>query len=656
MKKKIFIVAAVIISGQLTAQQDSTGKLLDEVILTSNKYPKKQSETGKVVTVINRLQLEKSSGKTLCEVLNTVAGTMIIGANNNLGTNLTASIRGASAGNILILIDGIPVNDPSVNNNYFDLNLFAIDQIERIELLKGGQSTLYGSDAVLGVINIITRKAVAGKINITGSLTGGSYGTFKQNISFNGKAKAINYLISYTHLGSNGFSTAYDKNKTDTFDKDVIDQHVANARLSLNLSKNLRVDIFGTYSFYKTDLDASAFTDEKDYTVKNDNLQGSTGLTYNHNNGSLRFNYHFNYVERDYYDDSIYKSSQYIDWAKSRYIGRTHFAELYNNWKWPSWELLMGADFRNNNTDQFYRAQFPPFAPGLDPFIYETSIRGKDMSQLSPYASLIYKNNGFAGETGIRWNHHSEYGSNFTYTINPSYLINNKVKLFANLYSAFKTPTLYQLFDPSAGNADLKPEKGTITEAGAELFTSKAFRIRLVGSYRNTKKAIQYILIDPAFFISQYRNVSKQENYGAELEVNYVINKWNIAANYTYTDGKTKSAYDGTGAPLGKDTTYYNLYRIPKNAFNINLGWEATTKLFISTQLRAVSKREEFIYGASPETLKSYFTIDLYSEYKFNKKFKAFADLKNITNKEYFDIPGYNSRRFNFTAGVSFTL
>lgn len=97
MKKKIFIVAAVIISSHSFSQQDST-KTLDEVILTANKYPQKQSETGKVVTVINRQLLEKSSGKTLSEILNTVAGVTISGATNNPGTNLTLDIRGASAG------------------------------------------------------------------------------------------------------------------------------------------------------------------------------------------------------------------------------------------------------------------------------------------------------------------------------------------------------------------------------------------------------------------------------------------------------------------------------------------------------------------------------------------------------------------------------
>ncbi len=201
MKKKFFVVAAVIISSQLCtasrglAQQlaptlrEDTTKLLNEVVLTSNKYPKKQSETGKVVTVITRQQLEKSSGKTLGEVLNTTVGTTIIGANNNLGTNQTVSIRGASAGNVLILVDGVPVNDPSVITNYFDLNFFTIDQIERIEILKGGQSVLYGSDAVAGVINIISKKAGGKPCNLSAGITSGSYDTWKENVGLNGTAK-----------------------------------------------------------------------------------------------------------------------------------------------------------------------------------------------------------------------------------------------------------------------------------------------------------------------------------------------------------------------------------------------------------------------------------------------------------------------------------
>jgi vitamin B12 transporter len=176
-----------------------------------------------------------------------------------------------------------------------------------------------------------------------------------------------------------------------------------------------------------------------------------------------------------------------------------------------------------------------------------------------------------------------------------------------------------------------------------------------VGFYRTTKDAIAYTY-NPSTFESKYLNVSKQTNYGAELEAGYTAGKLNISANYTYTNGKITAAFDGTGTALGKDTSYFNLYRIPKHTINLNAGMQLTKTLFISTQIHSVSKREEFIYGASPEALKSYTTINFYSEYKFSKQLKLFLDLKNITNKEYFDISGYNSRRFNFTTGVSFQL
>jgi vitamin B12 transporter len=319
--------------------------------------------------------------------------------------------------------------------------------------------------------------------------------------------------------------------------------------------------------------------------------------------------------------------------------------------------LLTGIDFRYNNTDQFFRYQTPPFPPFTTvPTVYETSVHGKSMNQVSPYASLIFKNDeGFTAELGGRWNRHSKYGSNFSFTINPALLV-GKVKVFANLYSAYKVPTLYQLFDPFGGNENLKPEKGMIVEAGVQFIPAKEFQARLVGFYRNTKDAILYINNDPPLFGMQYRNVGRQKNYGIELEANYTAGKWTISSNYAFTDGKTTAGYDGTGRPLGKDTTYYNLYRIPKHALNFIVGCHAAKNLFISTSLRMVSKREEFIYGGMPETQKGYATIDLYGDYHFSKKLQVFADLKNLTNKQYFDIPGYNSKRFNFMVGARFNL
>lgn len=648
MKKQFFVLAAVIISSQLQAQ-DSTGRLLDEAVITANKYPQKQSETGKVITVITRQQLDKSGGKTLSELLNTVVGTTIIGANNNSGTNQTASIRGSSAGNVLILVDGIPVNDPSVITNYFDLNFLNPDQVERIEILKGGQSTLYGSDAVTGVINIISKKPGTNKINVNGNFTAGSYNTLKQSVGFGGQKNKIDYSVNYTHISSDGFSAAYDKNKTGKFDEDGFNQHAVNGLFGFKAGKRIKINLSGIYSNYKTDLDASAFTDERDYTAKNNNKQAGAGVVYTFNKGTIHANYNYNRAERNYLDDSLYKSSPYVTYSKSNYVGRIHYAELYGNWKMNQWELLVGGDYRFNNTGQSYwsTGPFGPYAPPV--------LKAK-MTQISPYASVVYKgNNGFNLELGSRLNIHSEYGNNVTFTFNPFYLIKNKAKIFGNLYSAFKTPTLYQLFDQSAGNDKLAPEKGIIGEAGAEFFSIKYFHARIVGFYRTTKDAIVYTY-NPSTFASKYLNAGKQTNYGAELELHFAVKKVNATANYTYTNGKTTSGFDGTGSPLSKDTTYFNLYRIPKHAINLNVGVQATKHFFYSIQLHSVSKREEFIYGSSPETLKGYSTIDVYGEYKFEKWVKLFFDLKNITGKQYFDILGYNSKKFNFTTGISFQL
>lgn len=648
MKKHFFVLAAVIISTQLQAQ-DTTATSLDEVVLTTNKYPKKQSQTGKVITVITSQQLERSSGKTLSELLNTIAGTVIIGANNNPGTNLTASIRGASAGNTLILIDGIPVNDPSVISNYFDLNFLNLNQVEKIEILKGGQSTLYGSDAVTGVINIILKKAAAGKINVSGNFTGGSYNTLQQNVGINGQGKKADYALNYTHLNADGFSTAYDKNKTGLFDRDGFNQHAVNGRFGFRAGKRIKANVSGIYSTYKTDLDAAAFKDEKDYTATNTSKQFGTGIIYTHNKGTIHLNYNYNRAERNYFDDSSYKSNPYVIYSKSNYVGRTHFAELYGNWEFSNWELLVGTDYRFNNTSQYYWSTGPygPYAPPV--------LKAK-MNQVSPYASVVYKNNkGVNLEMGSRLNIHSAYGNNVSFTFNPSYLTKQKTKIFGNFYSAYKIPTLYQLFDQSAGNVNLSPEKGSIAEAGIEFLPAKSFKARIVSFYRSTKNAIVYTY-NPSTFESKYLNASKQTNYGAELEAFYTKGKCNITVNYTYTNGKTTSPYDGTGSPLGKDTSYFNLYRIPKHSINLNAGIQVTKALYISTQIHSVSKREEFIYGNSPEILKSYTTINLYSEYKFSKQVKLFLDLKNITNKQYFDFLGYNARRFNFTMGISFQL
>ncbi len=161
MKKIYFPLLAISIALQANAQEDSVrSKQLDEVVVTGSKTSIKQSQTGKIITVIDSETIRNNAGHTLTELLNTQAGFMLIGSNNTMGTNIENYFRGADAGNLLIVVDGVPVTDPSQISNTFDLNSIPLEQIDRIEILKGGQSTIWGSDAVAGLVQIFLRKKV----------------------------------------------------------------------------------------------------------------------------------------------------------------------------------------------------------------------------------------------------------------------------------------------------------------------------------------------------------------------------------------------------------------------------------------------------------------------------------------------------------------
>ncbi|HEY0356923.1 MAG TPA: TonB-dependent receptor, partial [Flavisolibacter sp.] len=613
--RKIFVVAAIVYSSPLIAQDSSsihskTGDHpLDRVVVTTNKYPKKQSQTGKVVTVIDRQLLDKMGSRTVGEILNTVAGTTISGANNNLGTNQRISTRGASDGNTLILVDGVPVNDPSVITNYFDLNFFNPAQIERIEVLKGGQSTLYGSDAVAGVINIITKKSSGEKFSPYASIKAGSFQTFQLNAGARAQLKNTSFHISGSQVHSKGFSSAYDSIHATGHDRDGFNQSVFRGDVSVKLSRNWNWNLSAGYSRYKADIDAAAFTNDNDFTALNRNTQLGTGFSFKHGNGTLRANYHFNHIYRFYSDDSVDKAS-FAYYSKSNYTGRTHFAELYESYHWKKFSLLAGMDYRYYNTSQDYHSisMFGPYGSSLG----DTAR----MWQWSPYVSLVYHHKDLNIEAGTRWNHHNVYGNNFTYTFNPSYFIQKKLKVFANLSSAFKTPSLYQLFEPFIGNTQLDPENSLVFEGGLELYLDKLF-IRVTDFYRSTDNAIQFIITDPVFFSGKYLNVNNQQNYGAEVELGYRPGKWNINANYTYTKGRTTSLYSESGTALTKDTTYNNLYRVPEHAFNLFAGYQAGPKLSFSTIARYAGSRLEPLYASAPEELNPYFTIDLSGFYKF---------------------------------------
>ncbi len=648
MKMKILAAAAVILLSSTTQAQDST-KDLKGVVVTATKYPIKQSLTGKVLTVITRDELDRFPGRSLTEVLNTQSGLIVNGATGNLGTNQDVYMRGASAGKTLVLVDGVPVYDAGGISGAYELNLIPADQVERIEILKGSQSTLYGSDAMAGVINIITRKGGSKKLGANVNLAAGSFGTFKTGAGVNGTIAKTNYNVQFNSVNSKGFSSAYDQAGNKGFDKDGFDQTVFRANVNQKITDKFGLRANAQFSNYKTDLDAGAFTDDADYTVKYKNSLAGIGADYQVGKAAIHFNYNFNTLKRSYLDDSASRGG-FAYWSKGDYIGRSHFVEAYSNIAvHKNVDVLVGVDYRNQQTNQTY-SSVSMFGPYSSPELSDDSAK---VNQLGIYASVVAKNlAGFNVELGGRYNNFNKYGDVFTFSFNPSYNINSKIKLFANISSGFKAPSLYQVYSEYRHlpeSEELKPEKSLSFEGGIQ-YTKENVNLRAVYFIRNLTDNIVFYSQSVPPYASYYINADKQKDKGLELEAKVNFGKAELVANYTNLDGYIETS-NGS-----KDTSFFNLYRRPRQAINLALGIQLMKNWYLSTNVQSISKTYEGRFNNTPVEIPSYYTWNLYTQYSIGKFAKLFVDLKNITDEKYSETYGYNSRRFNVMAGINLQL
>jgi vitamin B12 transporter len=451
--------------------------------------------------------------------------------------------------------------------------------------------------------------------------TGGSYDTYKQMLGLNGMIGTTSISLNASNLDSKSFSTAAPGKGESNFDKDDFHQK----SVSLNIAQQLTSKFLLNGSFQGNDnqagLDNGAFADAKDYTSsKSAFLAGLSGKL-SINKGSLNFNLSQNNV-RNYFNNkgSITNNGGNITHAES------NLNYAFNNLI----DIASGVSYRFSKTEQRNRFSPPLFADNNLKSIF-TSI-------------FIRSNTGFQAEVGGRLNDHSQYGSNFTYTLNPSYLIADRYKIFANVSSAYRVPSLFQLFS-QYGNLNLEPETSVTYEAGFDFNFTEKLNLSLAYFKRDIDNVIDFGQVRTGVF--GYINQNNQKDNGFEIELGFKpSSSLNLNAFYAYVDGEVTTPA----------STTFNLFRRPKNSVGLNAGYDINEQFSLNLIYKFTDKRKDRYFDNSTfktvtADMDSYNMVDLYAQYKPAGRLTLFTDVKNILDEQYVDFSGYTTKGLNFNAG-----
>lgn len=621
-----------IFSALSVVAQEKTEKIekLKEVVVTATKFELEKEKVGKIIYQFTSEDIEKMNGSNVLDVLNSVSSFSIRNVNGAAGESKSTYIRGGRDRQVLVLIDGVPVSDPSLINTVFDLRLLSLNQVESIEVMNGAASTLYGTGAATGVINIILKKAEKKKFALNYKASIGSNNSqddskingdnIEQSVSFNGTLGKLNYLVSGNLSKSDGLSSASDEYSDATFDNDEFNSENVFVRLGYDFSEKLSLGVFGNYDSNMYEFDAGAYSDS-DINLQN-NIQKRFGINanYKYKKGNLKLNTSYINIDRsiDLYNSWSLSTDLY------EYTGETYAADLVNNYKFSNnLQLITGISYtkQNNNTNT-------PWG-NIDSDLSEYEL-------IDPYASVVYNTDfGLNLNVGARLNNHSEYGNHLVYNFNPSYNVNDKLKVLASYSTAFIAPSTYQLFS-SYGNTELEPEEDLTIEGGLE-YTSKVLDVSSVFFYREEENAITL----PDYV--QYQNI-EGTIFARGVETEFAvraIDDVTLRLGYTYTN-------------KSDDVDY-----IPENRITASLETTVLDKTYLSLVFQNTGERTYYDQWGTGDNiyLDSYSLLDFNANYELiSNRLTVFGKVSNIFNEDYVETIGYTTKGRNFKLGLNFTF
>lgn len=615
---------------------------LEDVIVTANRSVQAADRVGQSVTVLTVEQIEASQAAAVVDMLARTPGVSY-SSNGGVGTATSLRIRGAEADQTVVVIDGVKLNDPSATGGGYNFGNLLTGDIARIEVLRGAQSTLWGSQAIGGVVNVVTAEPTR-PFQASLDAEAGSRGTHYLRGGVGGANDRIVWRVAASHYQTDGFSTYALGSEDDGYENIGL-----SGRLNLKLTENVSLDLRSVYSNGEADIDGFpaplySFADTLEYARTKD-LVAYAGLNVDLLEGRFRnrIAYAFTRTDRQNFNPAQTATNLTFDARgenrRYEYQGVLDVRE--------GWTATFGAE---REESEFRSASPSSFTPNPTP---ATASVGLDGYYAQLQAEVI---DGLTLTGGVRRDEHDTFGGKTLGQAAVAWALNGgSTVLRASFGQGFKAPSLYQLYS-DYGNTDLAPEEADGWDAGVQqdLFGG-AVVVSATYFDRETTNQIDYVSCPgaatpttaPLCFVGgvrrfgYYNNIARTQANGVELSAAARLGEFDLAANYTYTDATNETA----GANFGK-----RLARRPETTANASIGY--VWPFGLSTTVAVRYAGDSFDNASNATRLEPYTLVDLRASYPLNDTVEVYGRVENVGDERYETTRNYGTAGRGAFVGV----
>ena len=639
---------------------------LEEVVVTATRTAEPADQIGSAVTVIMAEQMEQQKAHTVLDVLRSLSGVHVV-RTGTLGKTTSLFLRGSNADHALIMLDGVQMNNSTLGA--FEWTNLTVDNLSRIEIVRGPQSTLYGSDALGGVINIIIRKG-SGKPKIQLHARASSQKVLTERATVGGGSNKVTYSVAASRTDSSGLLSVdtpiyrdppegeedvmVDRYVEGDYGNDDYDNTTVSGRISYQFSEKVSLDSVGR--FYRgaggipgrlvlspdgvvaTDFDRNAHQTQNDgmglvslNAKLLENLQSRLNLSV----GVLSTAF------EDLKDPNEEKTFE----VHSKINGNILTADWQNTLRVPVGDqiqnkIVFGAEIENQNaknTDELKGTE------NFDESVTNFAIYAQER--------LSWANQFFL-TVGTRLDHHSNFGTVLNPRITGAYLMpQTGTKFRASFGTGFRAPTFNDLFFPNYGDPELEPEESTSFDLGIDQVLLDG-KVGVGATYFQNEfdNLIAAELVDPENFVSKASNIESAETRGVEVNATLQpLDSLAVMGSYTYVDAKDTSD-PNEAKPLR---------RRAKHTGRLQLNYALPVGLAFNLDTVFVGERPDRIPGVQTRALlnlPSYTTINLAASYVLGESVSIFGKIANLTNENYQELVGYPTLGRQFIGGTSVTF